>query len=73
MTTHKLHHWDFDAGLISVSETYQVVVSPAMTEHGPTTSTLARLRDKQIWLPSGREYCPAPEALAWHRQTAMRH
>ena len=73
MSLCKLHHWAFDAGLISVSETYQVVVSPSMTEHGPTTSMLARLRDKQIWLPNGREYCPAPEALAWHRQTVMRH
>ena len=72
MSLCKLHHWAFDAGLISVSETYQVVVSPAMTEHGPTTSMLARLRDKQIWLPSGCEYRPAPEALAWHRQTVMR-
>ena len=73
MSLCKLHHWAFDAGLISVSETYQVVVSPAMTEHGPTTSMLARLRDRQIWLPSGCEYRPAPEALAWHRQTVMRH
>ena len=69
----KLHHWAFDAGLISVSETYQVVVSPAMTEQGPTTSMLARLRDQEIWLPSECEYRPAPEAFAWHRQTVLRH
>ena len=69
----KLHHWAFDVGLISVSETYQVVVSPAMTEHGPTTSMLARLHDRQIWVPSECEYRPAPEAFAWHRQAVMRH
>ena len=73
MSLCKLHHWAFDAGLISVSETYQVVVSPAMTEHGPTTLMLARLRDRRIWLPSGCEYRPALEALAWHRQAVMRH
>ena len=73
MSLCKSHHWAFDAGLISVSETYQVVVSSSMTEHGPTTSMLARLRDRQIWLPNGCEYRPAPEALAWHRQTVMRH
>ena len=72
MSLCKLHHWAFDAGLISVSETYQVVVSPSMTEHGPTASMLARLHDRQIWLPCG-EYRPAPEALAWHRETVMRH
>ena len=69
----KSHHWAFDTGLISVNEAYEVIVSPSMTEHGPTTSMLARLRDRQIWLPSGCEYRPAPEALAWHRQTVMRH
>lgn len=73
MSLCRLHHWAFDAGLISVSETYQVIVSPAMTEHGPTASMLARLRDRQIWLPRGEECRPAPEALAWHRQTVMRH
>ena len=73
MSLCRLHHWAFDAGLISVSETYQVVVSPAMTEHGPTASMLARLHDRQIWLPDGSEYRPAPEALAWHRETVMRH
>ena len=72
MSLCKLHHWAFDAGLISVSETYQVIVSPSMTEQGPTASMLARLRDRQIWLPIG-EYRPAPEALAWHRQKVMRH
>ena len=73
MSLCKLHHWAFDAGLISVSETYQVVVSPFMTEHGPTASMLARLHDRQIWLPCGEAYRPAPEALAWHRETVMRH
>ena len=73
MSLCKLHHWAFDAGLISVSEAYEVIVSPSMTEQGPTASMLARLRDRQIWLPSGGEYRPAPEALAWHRQRVMRY
>ena len=48
----KSHHWAFDTGLISVSDAYQVVVSPSMTEQGPTEWMLAELRDKCIWLPS---------------------
>jgi putative restriction endonuclease len=69
----KSHHWAFDTGLISVNEAYEVIVSPSMTEQGPTASMLTQLRNKRIWLPSGCEYRPAPEALAWHRQTVMRH
>ena len=69
----KSHHWAFDAGLISVNEAYEVIVSPAMTEQGPTASMLTGLRDREIWLPGEPEHRPAPEALAWHRQTVMRH
>ena len=66
------HHWAFDAGLIAVSEEHRVVVSSAMTEQGPTASMLTGLRDRKIWLPRETEHCPAPEALAWHREEVMR-
>ena len=68
----KSHHWAFDAGLIAVSEEHRVVVSPAMTEQGPTASMLTGLRDREIWLPREPEHRPAPEALSWHRERVMR-
>lgn len=73
MSLCKLHHWAFDAGLISVNEAYEVIVSPSVTEQGPTASMLARLRDRQIWLPCGEAYRPAQDALTWHREKVMRH
>ena len=72
MSLCKSHHWAFDAGLIAVSEEHRVVVSPAMTEQGPTASMLTGLRDREIWLPGEPEHRPAPEALTWHREQAMR-
>ena len=72
MSLCKSHHWAFDAGLIAVGEEHRIIVSPAMTEQGPTASMLTGLRDREIWRPREPEYCPAPEALTWHREQVMR-
>ena len=66
------HHWAFDAGLISVNEAYEVIVSPSMTEQGPTASMLTELRNRAIWLPNEPEHRPAQDALTWHREEVMR-
>ena len=73
MSLCRSHHWAFDAGLIAVSEEHRVIVSPAMTEQGPTASMLTGLRDRKIWLPREPEHHPASEALTWHREQVMRH
>lgn len=72
MSLCKSHHWAFDTGLISVNEAYEVIVSPSMTEQGPTGSMLTQLRNKRIWLPRGEEYRPAQDALTWHREKVMK-
>ena len=72
MSLCKSHHWAFDAGLISVSEVYQVVVSPSVTEQGPTESMLTGFRGRELWLPREREHYPAQDALTWHRERVMR-
>ena len=69
----KLHHWAFDKGLISLSETYQVFVSPLVVEQGPVEWRLTKLRDKSILLPEHDQLYPAQEALAWHRKEILRH
>ena len=68
----KLHHWAFDAGLISLDKTYEVIVSELMSERGPTEWMLTTLRDKSILLPEHDALYPAQEALAWHREEILR-
>ena len=68
----KSHHWAFDTGLISVNEAYEVIVSPSMTEQGPTALMLTQLHNKPIWLPRGEEHHPAQDALTWHRIRVLR-
>ena len=68
----KLHHWVFDKGLISLSKTYQVLVSPLMSDRRPTEWMLTGLQDKSILLPENNQLYPAQDALAWHREEVLR-
>lgn len=68
----RLHHWAFDEGLISFSDTYKVIVSELMSERGPTEWKLTTLSGKGILLPERKELYPAQEALAWHREDVFK-
>ena len=67
----KSHHWAFDANLFSLSETYQIIVSPYAREH-ESTQWIRELRDKSIWLPNDKKYHPAKYAMKWHRERMLR-
>ncbi len=67
----KLHHWAFDKYLISVDESYNVIVSELMTERGPTEWMLKTLYGKAILLPDQKELYPDQSALAWHREKML--
>ena len=68
----KSHHWAFDTGLISLNDDYQVIVSPSMSERGPTEGMLTQFRDKHIWRPEDDRYHPDKGALEWHRTRVLR-
>ena len=72
MSLCKSHHWAFDTGLISLNDDYQVIVSPSMSEQGPTEGMLTQLRDKRIWTPENDRYHPDKGALEWHRMKVLR-
>ena len=67
----KLHHWSFDKGLISLSKTYQVLVSPLMSDLRPTEWMLTELQNKSILLPECDQFHPAQDALTWHREEVL--
>ena len=68
----KLHHWAFDRGLFSLSETYQITVSGLMSDKRPTEWKLTELQDKPILLPGRPQLYPAQDAMAWHRKKMLR-
>ncbi|MCY3723818.1 MAG: HNH endonuclease [Candidatus Poribacteria bacterium] len=64
----QLHHWGFDRGLISFTNTYKIIVSDLMVEKGPSEWKFTTLKDKKILVPENKEHYPAQAALAWHRE-----
>ena len=46
----KLHHWAFDRGLISLSETYKVIASELMSERGSNGMDVKRVSAINIYL-----------------------
>src|SRR5205085_6521380 len=63
----KLHHWAFDNGLLSLDDSYRLLVSTAFDEKGPAALLLRNLSSKDILLPSKKPFFPARYALRWHR------
>ncbi|WP_102250979.1 HNH endonuclease [Xanthomonas arboricola] len=62
-------HWLFDSGLISISPTYDILVSP----HG-VPDELDRLiaRDRRLILPKVSELRPHQAYLEWHRHNRFK-
>lgn len=72
MSLCKSHHWAFDTGLISLDDDYQVIVSPSLSEQGPTEGMLTQLRDRRVWIPDDDRYHPDKGAVEWHRMKVLR-
>ena len=62
-------HWLFDRGLISISPTYDILVSP----HGvPDELDRLIVRDRRLILPKDLELRPHQAYLEWHRQSRFK-
>lgn len=57
-------HGDFDRGLLSIDENYDILVSDHLTEDITHPYALTQLKGKKIGLPKEQNHYPAQEALA---------
>ena len=64
----RTHHWAFDNGLFSLSENYQITISPIVLKADTTNFSLAEYSNTQISLPRNEIIYPHPSALDWHRK-----
>lgn len=62
----KNHHWGFDSGWFTITETYKVEVSPRLQN---AVSYITA--ETEILLPQNALYYPEPGALRWHRQHVL--
>lgn len=67
----KSHHWAFDAGLISLNDDYQIIISRAIPHQESTESVLSVFSHKPIFRPKHVQQYPAKEALVWHRENVF--
>lgn len=61
-------HRAFDRGLISVDDSYRVVLSSAFTENTDSSFSFKRIENEQLALPANKQFHPSLEAFAWHRE-----
>jgi len=54
--------------LITVDETYRIVISSAIKDDSNHPYSFSSLENKQIYLPQQKQYYPALENLEWHRK-----
>ena len=61
------HHWAFDAGVFSLDDSYEVILSSVVERAEQRNFGLLALSGKTILLPNNEGMQPHPVALAWHR------
>jgi len=62
-------HWQFDRGLWSLNDDYQVLLNrEKFIEDGAPGQRLADLEGRRIFLPSDSKYWPECTYLDWHRK-----
>jgi hypothetical protein len=64
----RTHHWAFDNGIFSLSDDYQILISPIVSKADTSNFSLLEFSDKQISLPANENIYPHPTALDWHRK-----
>jgi putative restriction endonuclease len=64
----KLCHWNFDEGMLGVSDNYNVIVSRKIAANPNVPGFLVTLADRGIILPQDSDLWPAKEYLDEHRR-----
>ncbi len=67
----RTHHWAFDNGLFSLSDNYQIAVSPVVSKAETVNFNLTEFSNRQVSLPKNEILCPHPLALDWHRKNVF--
>jgi hypothetical protein len=68
----RTHHWAFDTGIFSLSDDYEILLSPSVKRAESQNFALLEMKDKPILLPSNEILQPHPNALQWHRENVWR-
>lgn len=65
-------HRAFDRGMLSVDDSYRILVSNQIIEEDTNHYSLKKLKGKKIILPTNELYYPGQEYLSWHRDNCFK-
>jgi hypothetical protein len=68
----RTHHWAFDAGIFTLSDKYEVLLSPVVQRAETRNFGLLDLEHKPVQLPHNDVLHPHLEAVTWHRKNVWR-
>ncbi len=68
----KLCHWTFDEGLISISNSYQILVSPRINVNNNIAGHLIMFERRDLFKPFDKYFWPAKESIAYHQSEKFR-
>ena len=64
----KSAHWAFDRGLFTISDQYEVIVNPKISNASVANFSALEVDRRKILLPADSCYWPHADALAWHKE-----
>jgi hypothetical protein len=66
------HHWAFDAGIFTLSDNYEILLSPIIRDSETRHFSLLEMEAKAILLPTNEMLQPHLRAVRWHREHILR-
>lgn len=65
-------HWNFDEGMVGISNKYEVLTSPQLTAFDNLPSYMLPLKGRGIIHPVDEKFMPDSLSLEWHRSNIFR-
>ena len=69
----RLCHWSFDEGLVTLSDSYQIKISPQLAAPDNIPGHLAAFARRPFLGPQDQTLWPFPQSIIWHQQTLFRN
>jgi len=65
-------HRAFDRGLISINDSYEVILSPSFKENVQSEYSFSKIEGKTIILPNEKDFWPSLANFEWHRKNVFK-
>lgn len=69
----RLCHWSFDEGLVTLTPSYQIKLSPQLAAPDNIPGHLFAFGKRPFLGPNDQSLWPFTESITWHQQTLFRH